>query len=95
MNLTPIRNRILIQPLEEDTKTSSGLYIPTASEDTPARGRVVRVGQGALSKDGTTIPMLVKEGDTVVYPREVGQKVKVEDQEYVILVEDQVLAISE
>ncbi len=92
--LRPMDDRLLVEPLEEDTKTSFGLVLPdTASREKPQKGRVVAVGPGKLAEDGKRVPMTVKAGDTVLYTKYGPTEVKIEGKEIFFLQESDVLAI--
>ena len=95
MKLNPIRDRILVHPIEEDTVTKSGIVIPDNAQEKPSRGRVVAVGSGRLLDNGTVVPLVVKAGDTVLYGKYAGTTVKLNDQEHIVMKEDDVLAIVE
>lgn len=95
MKLNPIRDRILVQPIEEDTVTKSGIVIPDNAQEKPSRGRIIAVGTGRLLDNGTVVPLVVKAGDTVLYGKYAGTAVKLNDQEHIVMKEDDVLAIVE
>lgn len=95
MNINPIRDRILIKPADVETQTSSGLFIPNGANEGPVKGTVVSTGTGRVTKEGNVIPMVVSEGNIVLYVKGSGQTVKVDNQEHLILTEDQILAIVE
>lgn len=95
MKVNPIRDRILIKPLDAETVTKSGILIPDAAKEKPVTGKVLGVGTGKLTEDGQTVPLVVKQGDTVMYSQYSGQKVKINDEEHLILKEDEVMAIVE
>ena len=95
MHLKPIRDRILIKPLEEDTVTSSGIVIPESAQEKPIRGQVLAVGTGKLLDNGTIVPMVVKVNETVLYGKYTGTVVKINNQDHIVLREDDVLAIVE
>jgi len=95
MKINPVRDRVLVKVIEVETKTSGGLFIPDNSKDGPTKGKVVTVGTGRITNDGTTIPMIVGEGNTIMYSAGAGQPVTIDDQKYLILSEDQILAIVE
>lgn len=94
-NLKPIRDRILVKPSPSETATKSGIIIPDAAQEKPLQGQVVMVGSGRITDDGTVIAMEVKEGDTVLYGAHSGQTVKTDGVEYIVLKEDDILAIVE
>lgn len=95
MKLNPIRDRILVRPIEENTVTKSGIVIPDNAQEKPVRGQVIAVGSGRLLDNGTAVPLVVQTGDTVLYGKYAGTAVKVNDQEHIVMKEDDVLAIVE
>ena len=95
MNVKPIRDRILVKPAEAETKTAGGLFIPDNAKEGPVQGTIVSVGTGRVTDDGTVVPLVVAEGNTVMYTKGAGVATKVDNDEYLILTEDQILAIVE
>ena len=95
MKINPHRDRIIVTLLEADTVSVGGIVIPDAAKEKPNRGRVQAVGAGRLTEDGTVIPMDIKQNDIVLFGQNAGQKVKVDGEEYLILKEDDVIAIME
>ena len=97
MNLKPLGDRVIIEPVEKKNagKTKSGLYLPeTADNEGQEEGKVIAVGPGKRSEEGTLIPVHVKKGDTVVFHKSYGAKeIKVGDKEYLIVREDDILAV--
>jgi chaperonin GroES len=93
MKLKPIRDRIVIKLLEAETVTKSGLVIPDAAAEKPSQGEVLAAGGGRVIEDGTVVPMVIKEGDRVLFSKHAGQTVKIDGQEYLIMREDDVMAI--
>lgn len=93
MKINPIRDRILIKPLDAETVTKSGLVIPDNAAEKPMQGKVLGVGSGKVTEEGTVIPLVVKEGDTVMYSKFAGQPVKIDNVEHLILKEDDVMAV--
>jgi len=91
----PLADRVLIKPhTEEAEKRASGIYIPeTAQKDKPERGEVIAVGEGKRNENGQIIPLRVKVGDTVVFSKYGFDEVKIDDQDYFIVSESQILAI--
>ena len=88
----PLGNRIVVEPLESDEQVSAGgIYIPDTAKEKPQEGKVVAVGPGKLTDDGTRIPMEISVGDTVVYSKYGGTEYKEGDTEYLVLREDDVL----
>lgn len=88
VNIKPLADRVLVEPQAAETKTASGIIIPETAKEKPQRGKVVAVGNG--KKDHT---MTVKVGDMVLYGKFSGTELKHEDQDYLIMREDDILAI--
>ncbi|MCL6471473.1 MAG: co-chaperone GroES [Firmicutes bacterium] len=94
MNLKPLNDRVIIKPVEAEETTKSGIVIPdTARKERPQEGEVVAVGPGKRGEDGKVLPMSVKVGDKVIYSKYGGSEIKIDDQEYLIMREDDILAI--
>jgi chaperonin GroES len=93
MNLKPLGDRLIVEPLEEEQTTVGGIVLPDTAQEKPQRGTVLAVGPGARnSETGDRIPLDVAEGDTVVYSKYGGTEIKVEGADYLILRESDVLA---
>jgi len=95
MIIKPIRDRILVKPAPAEEKTDSGFFIPDTANESPAHGTVICTGGGRVAEDGTVVPLVVTEGNTVMFIKGQGQPVKVDDEDHIILIEDQILAIVE
>lgn len=93
MKLVPIRDRIVIKLLEAETKTAFGIVIPDSAAEKPSQGDVLAVGAGKIAEDGTLVPMVVKAGDRVLFGQHAGQTVKLDNEEFRILREEDVVAI--
>ena len=93
LNLKPLGDKILVQRLKAEEKTASGIYLPESAKEKPQHAKVVRVGTGKKTDSGEVLPFQVKEGDTVVLGKWGGTEVKVDGEEYVVLGEDEVLAV--
>ncbi|MBI2463957.1 co-chaperone GroES [Candidatus Peregrinibacteria bacterium] len=92
----PLGNRLVVEALEDESKTVSGIVIPdTASKEKPQKGKVMAVGPGKLSDDGKRLPMSVKEGDTILFTKYGPTEVKIDGKEILILDESDVLAVLE
>ena len=88
----PLGNRVVVDPNDEEEQTrASGLVLPDTAKEKPQEGKIVAVGPGRLSDDGTRIPMEVAVGDTVVYYKYAGTEYKEDDKEYLVLREDDIL----
>ena len=91
MNLKPLGDRLIVQALEEEETTASGIVLPDTAKEKPQRGKVLAVGKGRY-EDGKLIPLDVAEGDEIVYSKYGGTEIKVGGEEYLILRESDVLA---
>jgi len=90
---TPIRDRLLVKKIEDSMKTKSGLVLSDDTKERPTKGEVLAAGEGKLNEDGKLIPMCVKKGDQIVYPKYAGNPIKLDGIEYLILDENEVLGI--
>lgn len=95
MNLKPLQDRVLVQRVEEETKTKGGIIIPDTAKEKPAEGKVIAVGNGKLDDNGKRIPLQVKPGDRILFGKYAGTEVKIEGQEYLIMREDDILGVIE
>ena len=93
MKIRPLQDRLLVQRVEEEEKTKGGIIIPDTAKEKPAEGKVVAAGNGKLGDDGKRIPLEVKKGDRILFGKYSGTEVKIEDKEYLIMREDDVLGI--
>lgn len=93
MKLRPLQDRILVQRVEEETKTKGGIIIPDTAKEKPAEGQIVAVGNGKTGDDGKRIPLEIKEGDRILFGKYSGTEVKIEGEEYLIMREDDVLGV--
>jgi chaperonin GroES len=93
MNVRPLHDRLIIQRLEEGEQTIGGIIVPDSAKEKPQRGKVFAVGQGKVRDDGSRQQLDVKDGDTILFGKYSGQDIKIDGEEYLILREDDVLAI--
>jgi chaperonin GroES len=94
--IKPLSDHVLIEPLRQEEKTKSGIFLPdTAEKERPEQGRVVAVGPGKKTEDGKVIPLEVKAGDVVLFTKYGPQEVKVEGKEYLIARQEDIVAILE
>jgi len=91
--LRPLGDRVLVEPIEREEMTASGIYVPETAKERPQEGVVVAAGPGRKDDDGKLIAMDVKVGDRVLYAKYGGTEVKLEDKKYLILKETDILAI--
>ena len=95
MQIRPLHDRIVVQRLEQETKTASGIVIPDQAAEKPDQGVVKAVGNGKVGDDGKVRPLDVKVGDKVLFGKYSGQTVKVGDDELLVMREDDVMAVVE
>jgi chaperonin GroES len=95
MKIRPLQDRIIVQRIEEEEKTSGGIIIPDTAKEKPQIGKVIAAGNGRKTEDGKIIPMDVKKGDKVLFSKYAGSEVKVEGEELLIMKEDDILGIVE
>ena len=93
MNVKPLADRIIIQPLEAEQKTSGGIIIPDNAKEKPQKGEVVAVGPGKIADSGEKIVMALKKGDKVLYGKYSGTEVSIEGKDYLIMRESDVFAV--
>ena len=93
LKMRPLGDRVLVEPIEREEITASGIYVPETAKERPQEGMVVAVGPGRKDDDGKLISMDVKKGDRVLYAKYGGTEVKLEDKKYLILKETDILAI--
>jgi chaperonin GroES len=92
MNLKPLGDRLIVEVLDEEEQTFSGIVLPDTAKEKPQRGRVLAVGPGSRDDDGKYIPLDVEEDDEIVFSKYGGTEIKVGTDEYLILRESDVLA---
>jgi chaperonin GroES len=95
MNLKPLGDRVIVEPIEQEEMTASGIILPETAKEKPMQGKVLAVGPGMRKEDGSRAQMDIKKGDTVLYAKYAGTEVKISDSKYLILKESDVLAIVE
>ena len=95
LNLRPLGDRVIIEPLEREERTESGLYIPETAKEKPQQGTILAVGDGRKDESGKRIPMDVEDGQTVLFAKYAGTEVKIEGKKLLIIKESDILAIVE
>lgn len=95
MNFRPLHDRVLLQPLDLDDKTSGGIIIPDTAKEKPQEGKVIAVGPGARDENGKIHPLDVKKGDVVLFGKWSGTEVKIDGDEYVIMKESDIMGLIE
>ena len=91
----PLEDRILVKPLDAETKTASGLFLPESAKEKPMQGKVVATGPGKLLDNGKRQEMLVKKGDTVVFGKYAGTEIEIKNQKHLIVRESELLGLIE
>lgn len=93
MNIKPLGDRVLVKSSEELQKTKGGIVLPDTAKEKPQEGKIAAVGQGKKTDDGKVVALSVKVGDKVLYGKYSGTEITVEGEEYLIIKEDDILAI--
>jgi len=95
MKIRPLADKVLVQRLEAETKTTGGIVLPDSAKEKPQRGKIVSVGTGKLLDDGTHKKVQVKKGDMVLFTSYAGTEVKIDGKEYLIMDESDIMAVIE
>jgi len=93
MAIKPLGERVLVKPLEAEEKTAGGIILPDMAKEKPSKGEVIAVGKGKLLEDGTIKPLEVKQGDQILYGKYSGSEITHDGKDYLILREEEILAI--
>lgn len=93
LNMRPLGDRVIIEPIEQEEVTASGLYIPETAKEKPQQGNVLAVGTGRTDDEGKKIPMELKAGDKVLFAKYAGTEVKMDGKKLLIMKETDILAI--
>jgi chaperonin GroES len=93
MNVRPLHDRIIVQRIEEGEQKIGGIIIPDTAKEKPQQGKVIAAGNGKTKDDGNRQPLDVKAGDLILFGKYSGQEIKLEGEEYLIMREDEVLAV--
>ena len=95
MKIRPLHDRILVKRMEEQEVRKGGIIIPDTAKEKPQQGKVIAVGNGKTNDDGKRVPLDVKAGDLILFGKYAGQEIKLDGEEYLIMKEDEVLAVIE
>ncbi len=95
LKLKPLGSRLVVEPIEQEDVTASGIVLPETAKEKPQKGKVLSIGDGDRDEAGKRIPMDVKSGDTVLFAKYSGTEIKMDQKKYLILKESDVLAIVE
>ena len=93
MKIRPLHDRMLVERLEEREVMKGGIVIPDTAKEKPQQGKVYATGAGKVKDDGKRLPLDVKDGDTILFGKYSGQEIKIDGEEYLIMREDEVLAV--
>lgn len=93
--IRPLQDRLIVERIEQDEKTASGLIIPDTAKEKPQQGKVIAVGKGRVREDGTVQPLDLKKGDKILFGKYSGTEIKIDGREYLIMREDDVLGVVE
>jgi len=95
MNIKPLSDHIFVEAFNEEKTTKSGIFIPVSTEEKPIMGKIIAVGPGKTTDKGKLIPLSVKIGDKVLFTKYTPNEIKIDEKEYLVIREDDVLAIIE
>jgi len=95
VKVKPLGDRVVVRPVEEDEQVKGGIIIPDTAKEKPSRGEIVAVGDGKTDDSGKKIALSVKSGDLVLYGKYAGTEVRLDDEDYMIMPENDILAIIE
>ena len=95
MDIRPLHDRIIVERLEEETKTAGGIIIPDTAKEKPQQGKVIAVGKGKRAEDGKLLPLDVKVGDKILFGKYAGTEIKIEGKEFLMMREEDVLGVIE
>jgi len=93
MQLKPLSDRVVVEPLEQEEKTASGIYLPDTAKEKPQRGKVVAVGPGRRAQNGELVPMSVRVGEEIIFAKYAGTEVKLDGKKYLIMSESDIFAV--
>jgi len=93
MNIEPLADKVVAERLKPEETTSGGIVIPDSAKEKPQQGKVIAVGTGHQTESGTVVPFTVKAGDRILFSSYAGTEVKVEGKEYLVMPEEDILAI--
>ena len=95
MNIRPLKNRIVVKPIEREEQTAGGIFLPDTAKEKPMEGNVIAVGKGKVDEDGDLRPLDVRKGNRVLFSKYSGTEIELEGDEHLIIREDDVLAVLE
>lgn len=93
MNIKPLGDRVVVEAIEEEETTKGGIILPDTAKEKPQQGKVIAVGSGRLLENGERVPLEVSVGQTVIFSKYAGTDIKIDDKEYLIISERDILAV--
>jgi chaperonin GroES len=95
MKIKPLADKVLVQRVEAETKTSGGIVLPDSAKEKPQRGKIISVGEGKILEDGSVRKPQIKKGDSVLFTSYAGTEIKLDGKEYLIMSESDIMAVIE
>ncbi|MES2486461.1 MAG: co-chaperone GroES [Bacteroidota bacterium] len=93
LNIKPLSDRVLIEPVAAETQTASGIFIPDTAKEKPQKGEIIATGKGRVTEDGKVLPLEVKAGDQVLFGKYAGTELKLNGEELIMMREEDILGI--
>lgn len=93
LKIRPLHDRVIIKRLDEEEKTAGGIIIPDSAKEKPQQGEVLAVGKGVVTQEGTILPMDVKVGDRVLFPKWGADEIKMDGEEFLVMEESKIIAV--
>jgi chaperonin GroES len=93
VNFRPLHNRLLVRRMAEEEKTTGGIIIPDTAKEKPLQGEVVAAGKGRITEDGKVLPLEVKVGDKILFKKYMGDEIKINGKEYLMIRDDEILGV--
>lgn len=95
LNIRPLHDRVIVERIEEETKTAGGIYLPDSAKEKPVRGKILAIGMGKVLENGEIRALQVKVGDQVLFGKYAGTEVKLNDKDYLVMREEDIMGIIE
>ncbi len=93
MKIKPLEDRVVIKPAEAEKKTKSGIFLPEGAAEKPMQGKIIALGPGRSTDEGTCVPLSVNKGDTVIYSRYAGSEIEIKGKKHLIMKESEILGV--
>ncbi len=93
LKIRPLHDRVIIKRLEEDEKSAGGIILPDSAKEKPQQGEVLAVGKGVITQEGTVLPMDVKVGDKVLFPKWGTDEIKIDGEDFIVMEESKIIAV--